>query len=254
MDIGQPRPSGAAVQQNAGNNPVVTQEADRSHHQQTTSQKIHTPDKVRISPDARDYLKREQDLAESQLKTTTRQFSGVEHSPQDLKVMERLQSLSNSSELEPDAIHGIGMFEIDGLEPIVGIVGDLTAEQQIALTDKVSGDDQIMNALRELPGKPLPQEAVQEILPALSAGRGDIQKMSQVLMRLMLETMLSGLQGQLAELNTPLDLESKRAIPQVQNENAPGQSQRLKASIVSVESQLAHREGRQPRQDIVSGG
>lgn len=249
MDIGQPRPTSASIQQNAGNNPVVTQEANRAHHQQSTSQKIHDSDKVRISPDARDYLKREKELAETQLKTKTRQFSGVEHSPEDQKVMNNLQRLSNSSDLDTDAVQGVGMFEIEGMEPIIAIVGDFTVEQQQNLIAKVRQDEQMLDSLRELPGKPLPQEAVQEILPALSSDNSDIQKVTNVLMRLMLED----LQGQLQQLNQP---EKSDQLPDMSNLTpieSQNQQQRLKASIFSVESQLASWENRRLRQDIVSG-
>ncbi len=255
MDIGQPRPTSASIQQNAGNNPVVTQEADRQHHQQTTTQKIHNAEQVRISPDARDYLKREQQFAESQLRTTTRQFSNVEQSLDDHTVMNHLQRLSSSQSITSDSIHGIGMFEMEGLEPIVGVVGELPPRQQAELEARIVKDEPMMDALRKLPSKPLPPEAVQEILPALSSGSGDLQKMTEVLMRIMLQAMLDGLQTQLDDISAPQATNAASTtidIPSVTTPEDPDQRQRLKASIMSVESNLADREHRRPRQDIVS--
>lgn len=255
MDIGQPRPTSASIQQNAGNNPVVTQEADRLHHQQTTSQKIHNAEQVRISPDARDYLKREQQLAESQLRTTTRQFSNVEQSLDDYTVMSHLQRLSSSHSITSDSIHGIGMFEMEGLEPIVGVVGELSPAKQAELEARIVKDEPMMDALRKLPSKPLPPEAVQEILPALSSGSGDLQKMTEVLMRIMLQAMLDGLQTQLEDISAPASTKSASGtyeLPVINSPEDPDQRQRLKASIMTVENNLADREHRRPRQDIVS--
>ncbi|MCV6590633.1 MAG: hypothetical protein OIF57_16645 [Marinobacterium sp.] len=251
MDIGQPRPTSPAIQQNAGNNPVLTQEADQRHHEKTTLLRVHDAEEVRISPDARDYLKRERDLSESQLHATTRQFSSLEANLQDRRVMAHLQRLSSSESLNVRDIHGIGLFEMEGMEPIAIVIGELSPAQQQQMEQRVIQDESAMQALRKLPSTSLSRDAVEEILPALGASSGDLKAMTQVLMRLMLSTMLDSLQSQLKRLDPPLNLHEIPEIPIVNNPTAPDQRQLLKAGIIAIETHLASQEHRIPRNNVL---